>query len=140
MAIEHIVKDWPAMIDEIAHVFPDAVRIPGVIFAWGNILYNPYGGRIPKWIIKHEDVHSNRQGKDPRGWWDRYLGDQKFRLVEEALAHREEYLAYTKRHGSGGPAILRAAARRLSGPLYGHMVDYDQAERYILGIDKVLVG
>ena len=47
-----IVRDFPPIYDEIKTVFPMSGR--GVIFAWGNKIYNPSGVYIPLQLIAHE--------------------------------------------------------------------------------------
>ena len=76
-----IVFDFPPIYDDIRAVFPMADR-GGVIFAWGNKIYNPSRVNIPSQLIAHEAVHGRRQGADVRGWWRRYLYEKEFRLAE----------------------------------------------------------
>ena len=73
-----IVYESPPLFDEISARF----KLPpkGVIFAWGDIIYNPSRIDIPHQLIAHEAVHSRRQDGDPEGWWRRYLVDDVFRL------------------------------------------------------------
>ncbi|MCH7720425.1 MAG: hypothetical protein IH988_05470 [Planctomycetes bacterium] len=115
-----IVYDVPPLFDEISARFELPPK--GVIFAWGDIIYNPTRVDIPHQLIAHEAVHGRRQAGDPEGWWRRYLVDNVFRLEEEIHAHIAEYLALM------GPtsgrqqrrSALKLTARRLAAPLYGY--------------------
>lgn len=94
------------------------IRGKGVIFAWGDTIYNPSRVKIPPELIAHETVHGLRQNGDPAGWWKRYIADPAFRLDEEIPAHQAEYRVSGK---------LDAIAARLSGPLYGNLISLDKA-------------
>jgi hypothetical protein len=92
-----------------------------VIYAFGGFIYNPTHMTIPPELMAHETVHGQRQGDNPLGWWEQYLGDMNFRIVEELLAHRARvHLSSRARQptptalGSAphGQAISRAAVRR----------------------------
>ena len=122
-----IVIDYPPIYDEIKSVFPMAGR--GVIYAWGNKIYNPYNVSIPPQLIEHERVHGRRQGNDVEGWWRRYLDEKEFRLAEEIAAHIVEMMCLL------GPnpnrqmrrQIIRSTAKRLSSPLYRYGISKAQA-------------
>lgn len=130
-----ILKARPPNFDKIAAAFKGAER-PGVIFCYGDTIYNPTGGTLSASIIAHEATHSARQGKGPGGWWDRYIADPQFRFVEELLAHRVEYAAATKgMTRNQRRQCLRPIARRLSSSLYGGLVSPEQAKLLILHAD-----
>jgi hypothetical protein len=74
-------------------------------------------------------VHCVRQGSDPDGWWNRYLDDPKYRMEEEVLAHRAEYLALLNIGASVHE--LDKVAGRLSSPLYGGNLTVEQARALI---------
>lgn len=126
---------YPPMFEQIAEVFPMA-RKPGVIFSWGDRLYNPSGRDIQPQLMAHESVHSQRQGatdQSIREWWTCYLGDPAFRLEEELLAHRAEFRAlksWTKDRNALARSLHEIAAR-LSSPLYGALLSYPQARRFV---------
>lgn len=130
-----IIKDLPPMFDVIAATFN--VINKSVIFTFGDTIYNPMGVKVTRELQKHEEVHSERQLSMPRGpeeWWEKYIRDKDFRLAEESPAHRAEYLAYCKRHGSGRDKYLVSVAGRLSSSLYGGIVDFKRARELVLGI------
>jgi hypothetical protein len=115
--------------------------INGLVFAYGDTIYNPDGAAIPPAIIAHEMVHGERQGSDVEGWWARYIKDEAFRLAEEIPAHRAEY-----RRWMHDPNARRAVkgfrceldwrlfniARRLSSPLYGNLVSMGTAKTLLV--------
>jgi hypothetical protein len=111
----------PPLYDRIVAAFPEASE-HGVIFTFGETIYSPTVRRISTTTMKHEEVHAERQTNDCfkiLEWWERYLVDAQFRLDEELPAHRAEYRAYCKRHGSGREKFLHVVATRLASPLYG---------------------
>lgn len=131
-----IIVAYPPMFEKIAAAFPQA-RNPGVVFSWGDWLYNPSGDEIQPQIKAHEAVHGQRQGETEekiRAWWDAYIGDPAFRLEEELLAHRAEFRAVKgwEKDRRDRARELDAIARRLSSPLYGRLLTYNQARRFIV--------
>lgn len=127
------IRAYPPNWTRIAAVFPVKGK-QGIIYAYGDRLYNPSGVALTPWIIAHELVHGTRQGKDAAVWWDRYLTDKDFRLEEELLAHIAEYKEYLKHHDDAKYNYLDTIARRLSSPLYGSMLTLGQA------FDKIWLG
>lgn len=114
-----IVGQYPPLIDQIDEVFD--VRHKTVFFAWGDTIYNPLGKSINPEIIAHEKMHGQRQGNDIKGWWLRYIADQKFRMIEEFLGHAAEYNHLLNMHGVGRNArrvTLAKTAERFVHPLY----------------------
>lgn len=88
----NIVIAYPPNIAEIRTRF----RLPpgaGIIFAYGDTIYNPDGISISPFLLAHEQTHQRQQGCDPAGWWHRYLADLPWRLDQELEAHRVEYRA-----------------------------------------------
>jgi hypothetical protein len=125
-----IIKAFPPNWNELAKHFPIKGK-RGIVYAYGDTLYNPSGIIIPPWIIKHEYVHMERQqdeGMNPVNWWDEYIQYLDFRLKEEILAHQAEWQAYS---GPYRDHYLGSMAERLSGPLYDYMIDYNSAVKEI---------
>lgn len=122
-----IVPAKPPNFDAILEKFPDADK-PGVIFAYGDQIFNPSGFDIPPALIAHESVHCDRQYTDPDLWWYSYLRDPEFRYREELFAHAAEYQTLI-RHDSSRTIfrdrnrraqLLYSTARRLIAPLYAY--------------------
>lgn len=131
----NIISDYPPNYSEIVAVFPTAKQ-RGVIFTYGDTLYNPSRVSISESLMAHEVVHSIRHGTDPKSWWDKYLVDPKFRLKEEALAHQVEYRRASQ---DASRPIRRQAlaqiAKRLCSPLYGGLLSYDEAKKMVQGTE-----
>jgi hypothetical protein len=114
--------DRPPNFDAIVAVFPKAGE-RGVLFAYGEDIYNPGGGNIPRFLLEHEYKHCARQfliGADE--WWRQYLTDQEFRYQEELLAHAVEYVvqAPALRDRNAQARLLHTTAARLVAPLYAY--------------------
>jgi hypothetical protein len=135
-----VVAGRPPNYEAIVAVFPGAAD-PGVIFAYGDRIYALGGRRLTPALQAHEAVHCSRQGGRPDHWWELYLTDPKFRLEEELLAHRAEYLAYCARHGNRlkRELALEAIARKLAAPLYGGLISPEDARRAILESGRMVL-
>lgn len=135
---QEIVFEKPPIFDELVKVFPEAAE-KGVIFSWGNLIYNPSGGAIPPWLLDHEAVHGTRQ-TDPywndgtiEDWWKYYIKDAQFRLDEELPAHQKEYKSYCEhvKDREQRARYLHRMAMRLAGPLYGRLITFTRARDLI---------
>jgi hypothetical protein len=127
-----IVVGLPPNIADIEKVFGKACREPGVFFCYGDTIFNPTGEEIPEQLVRHEEVHSRRQGNFPEIWWAQYLTDTAFRYQEELVAHQAEYQDIKTRTTKGErKRYLNAIAERLSSALYGHVVTFAEAKRAI---------
>jgi hypothetical protein len=124
-----IIVDRPPNFDQILAAFPDADK-PGVIFAYGEHVYNPSGGEIPAALLAHESVHCARQHRfsynldremTPELWWEQYLTSPEFRYQEELLAHVVEYKVQVgDLDRNMRTVLLHSTARRLVAPLYNY--------------------
>lgn len=130
----------PPIYEFIEQHFPAIKGKKGIWFCWGNTIFNPDNVPIPPAVVKHEEVHSQRQGDKVEGWWLRYCVDKEFRLAEEILAHRAEFAWYASRADakdaipgwrSRADYHLTKIAQRLSGPIYGSMISTSAARRLI---------
>ena len=104
-----------------------------IIFAYGGAIYNPRKVAVTVELQAHEAVHCDRQAGNPDGWWRQYIDDVAFRCDEEVHAHRAEWALYRKRHANPRKRseYLNAIANRLSGPLYGARLNWQQARDLI---------
>lgn len=131
-----VVVARPPMFAEIAAAFPVVKEKAGVIYAWGDRIYNPDGISIPVQLFAHEKVHRDRQGCAIEEWWRRYIADAQFRLDEELPAHVAEYRAFCAENAQGQRRnnrriYLHQTAKRLASPLYGSLITYDAARKII---------
>lgn len=127
-----VIKAYPPNFATLAKAFPIKGR-PGILYAFGDKLYNPSGVKVTPWIMAHEMVHGERQqdeGMYLEKWWDEYINYPDFRLKEELLAHRAEWKEYQKYVTAGG-TYLDAISTRLSSPLYGSLLSFEEAKRRI---------
>lgn len=124
------VFEQPPMIDQILGRFGSRI-LNGVVFAWGNKIYNPSRMTLHPHLIAHESIHGARQGTDIEGWWKRYLTDPKFLLNEEILAHRAELeqLVATASNRHARRQALIQTAKKLSSPLYGRALSFSSAKK-----------
>jgi primosomal replication protein N len=140
-----IVKAYPPNFLELTKHFP-IKGVPGVVYAYGDRIYNPSGIKILPWVLEHEKVHCMRQQetKDTYSipsqqhlsgieyWWKKYVGAVHFRLEEEVLAHRKEWsMTSDLMNPRDRIHYLDMMVDRLSGPIYGNMVYRDEARRLI---------
>lgn len=122
-----VIVARPPNFDELARVFPIAGQ--GVLFAWGDIIYNPMNVFIAPQLLAHEATHGLRQRNAIEEWWRRYVDDTEFRLREEVVAHRAEFRHLVdigmNRHQRRTTA--KKIAKRLSGPMYGNLLSQNRA-------------
>lgn len=137
-----VIVAEPPLIEAIDAKF--GVRGQPILFAFGDVIYNPAGGDVPPELMAHEAVHGERQLKLAGGvdaWWQRYLDDDMFRLEEELPAHHAEFLKLVElqRPQWRSERNLRRTmaahvARKLAAPLYrfGKIVTVETAKKILL--------
>jgi len=130
-----IVIAPPPIFDKIVAVFPSAAN-KGVIFTWGNTIFNPSGIHVNENLYAHETVHRDHQakGESVEKWWERYLDDVEFRLTEELPAHQLEYKTFCGRNKDRNHRVnyLHAVANRLASPLYGNVMTKQAAIKALM--------
>ena len=126
-----ILNIQPPNFDEIAKVLD--IRGGGLVFTYGNIIYNPDGGEIGADIIAHESIHAKQQGADPQSWWDKYLTDPKFRVKQEVEAYHEHYRYFKNRIGDRNVVARyhHGMAVAISSSAYGRVIGYPEALKAI---------
>lgn len=137
-----IIKAFPPNYAAIAQRFPVKGK-QGILYAWGNRIYNPSGIDVLPWILAHESVHGQRQcmifdygveiDTAVKAWWKRYLAEPVFRLDEEIAAHRAEWTVYSANRSGKVERqwYLDMMVARLSGPLYDNMITPSAARKEI---------
>lgn len=126
-----VVFGHPPNYEKIKKRFP---LFEGVVFTYGNVIYNPNRIQIDSALLKHEEVHSRQQEEiGIESWWNRYIESPDFRLSQEVEAHQAEYKEYKKRIKDKNQSFrtLRALALRLSDSLYGDIISYEKAKEAI---------
>jgi hypothetical protein len=135
-----IVRDFPPNYVAIALAFDLRGRKP--VFAWWDVIFNPHGIEIGPELMAHEALHADRQKRWPGGaeaWWQQYIADPRFRLMEELLAHVAEYRAYLETNGDTRQVrrvVLARLATRIASPLYGNLISVRDAKIAIATPDK----
>lgn len=131
-----IVKEYPPNFKLIALAFN---LQPGVIFTYGDTIYNPTGAMIDLPLMKHEEVHMRQQeAYGVKKWWGRYLVDKDFRTAEEVEAFQEQYL-WIKRAVNDRNRLafyLNQLAGFLSSGQYGNILTLEQARQAISSTKK----
>ena len=96
----------------------------GVVYAYGNTIYNPSGSSISEDVICHESIHGVQHGDNPESWWQRYLSDPHFRIAQEveAYAAQYDYLCSTIKDKNARYQLVLRIAHTLSGPIYGEVI------------------
>lgn len=117
-----VLIERPPNFEKIVQAFPKAEN-EGVLFAYGEHIYNPSGIFIPQQLLAHEYRHCARQWQnDPDAWWDKYIIDDEFRYGEELIAHVEEYIAQARltKDRNQRARLEQVTAARLIAPLYNY--------------------
>lgn len=128
------IRLYPPNYEKILAAFPVIKDEPYVVFAYGDIIYNPSGKVLPLEKIAHEQVHMLQQlevGID--WWWDTYCNDNVFRLQEELPAHRIDYKVFCEHNSDRNEQAryLQWLAGYLSGPMYGNLLTFKEAKKQI---------
>src|SRR5216684_1545019 len=117
-----IVRAYPPNYAGITRRFPSVRGRQGVLYAWGDRIYNPSGGMVPPWLVVHELTHLRQQTDydQPSIWWGLYMDDAQFRFEQELEAHKQELVAYATQEPNlwRREQYLDRVAARLASPLY----------------------
>lgn len=114
-----ILVQEPPNIEQVDAAFQTRGR-RGILYAYGDTIYNPSAAHVPNWLVAHELVHGIRQGANPEAWWRKYIEDVEYRYAEELAAHKVELgirLQQTRDRNLRAKLVMETAAR-LSNPLY----------------------
>lgn len=127
----NIVQAYPPNIAKIKLVLP---LHPGIVFAYGDTLYNPDNGPVDIALMAHEKTHQVQQGADPEAWWDRYIVDMNFRASQEIEAYQNQYKkAKTLIADKNKLArLLDVLASDLASPMYGSCMTKSEAKKAII--------
>ena len=111
-------NEYPPNYEAITKVFNLTGYKP--IFCWSPWIFNPHKVAVPPELMAHEQAHADRQVDGPAAWWERYLADDQFRLIEEIAAHTVEYLVLCQgaKDRAHRRRIMSYVANRLCSPIY----------------------
>lgn len=133
-----IVYEKPPVWHECLRLFP-YIEGRGVVFAYGDKLYNPNNAYISDDLMAHEETHSRQQAQTLGGvkvWWKKYLSDVDFRLKQEIEAYQAQYQFLLATIGDRNRLNreLHRLAEDLSGDLYGGIITFTEAKHIIKNI------
>jgi hypothetical protein len=126
----------PPNFDYIQAHFPNAENF-GVIFAFGNTIYNPSGIKLPPSLVAHEATHSLQQEEigGPEIWWGFYIEQSDWMIGQELDAYRIEYREHcnpiNKANRHSRHRMLCNCAERLASPLYNRGIKKKLAQKLI---------
>lgn len=107
---------------------------PAVVVAYGDTLH--CSAEPSDDVLTHEMVHLYQQGYSQKGakaWFEMYIKDPNFRLVQEIAAYQEQYRMLSKVVKDRN-ALARhwiRLAKDLAGPMYGNMITQTEALKAI---------
>ena len=129
-----IVEEYPPNFEQICEAIPAVRDLDGIVFTYGDTIYNPSKSEIEDHLELHESVHEAQQSKiGVDEWWDKYLTDTKFRLEQELQAYHAQYKFVFKVYGrANAQMLLKDVAKDLSGAMYGDILNYKQARKEIM--------
>ena len=125
-----ISEEYPPNYEEVKKFF-NIADDKGIVFTYGDTLYNPYKFDLPEHLLIHEKVHTSQQLK-PSEWWAQYFTDKDFRLEQELEAYIAQYAFIKKVYkGKVSKEALTRLALDLSSEMYGNIISYSDAETRI---------
>lgn len=133
MEIKVDFEHYPPNIEDIRKVFN--LRGTGTVFTYGDTIYAPNLKSLPDHLLTHENIHVIQQGKDPKGWWKKYLNDPKWRAEQELEAYKAQYKYASEfvKDRNKITRFLHNLASDLSSEMYGNCIDYLEAMKKIKG-------
>jgi hypothetical protein len=118
------------LLDEVGELFPVNFN---TIFTYGDTIY--HDKQFSPGLIAHEITHIFQQSKTGvEKWWEQYLTDPQFRLINETEAYHNQYECYLKNNPMQAEQYLDEMSRDLSGKLYGNVIDFDHAKQLIINL------
>jgi len=102
---------------------------PSTIFAYDHKIYS--NNSLPEHLIVHEQTHHKQQDKyGLDNWVEKYLNDNKFRLLMEIEAYQTQLKSIKDRNTR--VKVAMESAKNLSSSLYGNIIDYKEALKVLL--------
>lgn len=128
-----VVKGYPPNFEKLSKKF--ILKEPGIVFTYGDTVYNPSGLPLPPDLEAHEQTHVDQQATmGPEAWWDQYLEDPDFRLGQELEATKVQYQYICKTENrQGRQEGLHFLAKMLSSAVYGNMIKKKEAMELLKG-------
>lgn len=129
-----IEKTYPPNYAEICAVIPAVQEKEGIVFTYGDTIYNPSDAVIEDHLDLHESIHCKQQEKmGIENWWKEFLADPVFRLEQETEAYQAQYQFVFKTYGRGSASmLLKQIADDMSGSMYGNILTRKEARKLII--------
>lgn len=127
-----LLSGFPPNIEKIRSVFPDIA--PRAVFTYGDTMFiqDTKPVEVAEHLVQHEMTHTLQQGEYPEVWWNKYLSDVEFRLSQEIEAYGRQYrYIYDRTLNKYAKEALMMLAIDLSGPMYGNLLTFGEAETKI---------
>ena len=120
------VNEYPPNYEQIKNTFE---LHKGIVFTYGDTIYNPDSGFIDEFLMEHEKTHSIQQQKfGIVEWWNNYLTDVSFRLTQEIEAYQKQYKKAGEHLGRNQLFnFLKKISIDLSSAMYGNIISFDEA-------------
>ena len=115
------ITSLPPNYARLLKAFPHIRFRRGMLFAFGERLYNPDQVMLTPELWEHEYTHQRQQAQlgTSDAWWNLYIEDVDFRFAMEHEAHMREIAALRER--LKGKKLRRAVAEvyaRMLSPIY----------------------
>lgn len=129
-----ILIEKPPIYEKAKEIFD--VEQNGVLFTYGDTIYNPSNTSVDKFLIAHEETHMRQQLTHPGGpeaWWADYIADVQFRAEQEVEAYGNQYKIFCEKNidRNSRSVYLHEISRILSSGLYAGMMGYSHARSVI---------
>ena len=128
-----IVKAFPPNYSEICKKIPAVKLKKSIVFCYGDTIYSPSNDKLSADLIAHEEVHQRQQQKMAvELWWEQYLTNVDFRLMQEVEAYRRQVLIINENYGRDQRRKLtKGIIKDLCGEMYGKIVSPETAKQLI---------
>lgn len=126
-----LIKQKPKIYDRLKQQF-DIDWDVGIIIAYYPDIYCKFD--LDELKICHEETHLRQQeAYGVEAWWERYLDDVRFRLLQEVEAYKNEANLARKyiRDRNKLARYIDQIAKDLSSSIYGNIVSYGEAMKLL---------
>ncbi len=133
-----IIISYPPNIDQIRKFF---TLHKGIVFTYGDILYNPDNGFIDEALMVHEETHQRQQAEmGVEKWWALYLASADFRVSQEVSAYQNQFREQKKhiKDRNRLNSFLVSIAHALSGKMYGNVLSFSEALQAIKSLKPIV--
>ncbi len=104
------------------------------IYTYGDTIYDPSNMELDDYVVAHEIEHIVQQKEiGAAEWWEHWIERVEFRVWQELEGYRAQFRSYAKVHKDRNLQAwyARGLASDASGPMYGHMIGFQEAYQRI---------